>query len=101
MRYSPVTATIFLMAAPTRATSECTFTAECHEAGVCADTTFSLAFRAGTGGPNEPEPVTDAETIGVAAGGNGQVACPAGTDHGAFPGPAVVTRHGPCAPKVK
>jgi len=60
------------------AASQCTFTTECYEAEPCQDTTFGLTFRAGTGGPNEMELVTDAETIGVAVGGNGQIAHLAG-----------------------
>ena len=64
--------------------SVCIFTTECFEDEACAETSFTMEFRAGTGGPNDIELVTDAETIGVAVGGDGQVAHLAGMTESGF-----------------
>ena len=78
MRHIIMTAGFFVFAAAAHAASECAFATECYETEPCTGTSFGLTFRAGTGGPDELELVTDAETIGVAVGGNGKVAYLAG-----------------------
>lgn len=82
MRYLIGLALLFPGAA--QAASQCTFTMECYESEACQPTTFALEFRAGTGGPNELELVTDTETIGVTAGGTGKVAHLAGMTETGF-----------------
>ena len=67
-----------------QAANECNFTLECFEGEACQETEFGLQFRAGTGGPHEMEIVTDAETIGVNVGGNGQIAHIAGMNDSGF-----------------
>ena len=76
----------FVMAFPVtaQAASLCTFTTECFENEACQPTQFELEFRAGTGGPNELEIVTEAETVGVAVGGSGEVAHLAGMNADGF-----------------
>jgi len=69
---------LLLIPFATQAGSLCTFTTECYEDEPCQPTEFQLGFRAGTGGPNEMELVSDAETIGVAVGGTGEFAYLAG-----------------------
>jgi len=101
MRYPIVVASILMFTGGAQAASLCSFTTRCFEAEPCQDTDFSLEFRAGTGGPNDLELVTDAETIGIAVGGTGKVAYLAGmTDSGfhvltiaAGTGAARYTRH--------
>ena len=66
------------------AASECRFVTECYEGEACQETQFDITFRAGAGGPNEMELVTDAETIGVAAGGTAEVAHLAGMTETGF-----------------
>lgn len=83
--YSLVTAGFCLISPAAQASSLCTFITECYEGEACKDTQFALTFRAGTGGPNEMELVTDAETIGVAVGGDSTAAHLAGmTDSGFY-----------------
>jgi len=83
-RYAFVIAAIFVIGSPANASSLCTFTTKCVEADVCTDTVFELRFGAGTGGPNELEIVTDAETVGVAVGGTGETAFLAGLTERGF-----------------
>lgn len=64
--------------------SICTFTTECYENQACQDTEFQLEFRAGAGGPNDLEIVTDAETVSVSVGGSGEVAYLAGMTRNGF-----------------
>ncbi len=84
MRQPFAVLTVILWASATQADSLCTFSTECYEDETCQETGFELTFRAGTGGPNEMELVTDAETIGVAVGGNAQVAHFAGMTQNGF-----------------
>ena len=84
MRHLIAIASLSLLATGANAASLCTFTTECYEDQPCQPTDFSLTFGAGTGGPNELELVTDAETIGVAVGGTGTVAYLAGMTESGF-----------------
>ena len=78
MRCLIALAFVYSMVSQAQAASLCSFTTECYENEACQPSAFELTFRAGTGGPNEMELVTDAETIGVAVGGNAQFAHLAG-----------------------
>jgi hypothetical protein len=83
MRHLSVIAIFLCLTQAVQAASLCRFTVACLEDEPCAETSFTMQLRGGTGGPNEIELVTDAETIGVAVGGNGRVAHLAGmTDSG-------------------
>lgn len=84
VRQAVVSIVIFILVPMAQADSLCTFTTECYEDESCQDTAFEVTFRAGTGGPNEMELVTDAETIGVAVGGNAQIAHFAGMTENGF-----------------
>lgn len=84
MRYAIAIAVLCLNVNAASAASLCSFVIECYEGEACQETQFDLTFRAGTGGPNEMELVTDAETIGVAVGGNGNYAHLAGMTETGF-----------------
>ena len=62
----------------------CTFTTECFENEASQETAFTMEYRAGLGGANEFELVTDAETIAVSVGGSGDVAYLAGMTESGF-----------------
>ena len=107
---------IMCLSAPAAlAGNTCTFTTLCTDTQPCTATEFSLIFRAGTGGPNDIELDVGDEIVGVAVGGNAQVAHIAGLSQTGFhvltlasgtgaarytrhvdDGPLAMTWHGTC-----